>query len=74
MSNYIIDASQPFARSRLVSNMGEIVEGCVKLSPAGELCGLRVSAPPSYLWPKPNQRYKYDHLTENGVAVYLEEA
>jgi|GEM_PF-3898032 len=72
MSNYLL-GHQRFARSRIVTNQGDIIEGSVSLRPAGKLMGVPMSEPPTTIPFGGYGSIRFDHLTTDGVAVYLEE-
>lgn len=78
MSNFLFGCPQ-FARARIITNAGDVIEGRVGVMPAGNLMGVPMYEPPMWL---PFDRigdYQFSHcklwkLTPEGVAVYLEEA
>jgi len=71
--NFAIGSPHQHARARIVTNLGDVRETTVKLHPAGELCGIRLSKPPDVLYRDKLNPLRLDHLTTDGVAVYLEE-
>lgn len=56
---------------RIVSNDGDIEDGRVAMDYRTTLLGYKVAAPSEYI-NNCTSRYRFDHFTERGMAVYLE--
>lgn len=58
--------------ARLVCNSGNIIDGTCVANVQSSLFGLAVACPPTYL-DALEGRFRFDHFTDAGTCVYLQE-